>query len=64
MQIDKQKIVDVLMSQGKHAQAQQANNQLPGKVDTDQHAALLSKPGINPRDLVSKVGGDIGGMFK
>ena len=57
MQIDKAQILDLLRSQGDEQKAQQADEQLPGQVDTDQHAGLLESLGLNPMDLISKLGG-------
>jgi nanoRNase/pAp phosphatase (c-di-AMP/oligoRNAs hydrolase) len=57
VQIDKQQILELLRSQGQQDQAQQADSELPDQVDTDQHAGLLSKYGINVQDLISKFGG-------
>ena len=57
VQIDKSQILDLLKSQGDDAKAQQADGELPDKVDTDQHAGLLSKLGLDPGDLISKFGG-------
>jgi hypothetical protein len=68
MQFDKSQILDLLKSQGDHGKAQQADEQLPDKVDTDQHAGLLEKLGLSPQDLISKLaggglGGKLGGML-
>ena len=60
MQIDKQQIIDMLKSQGQHDTATQAESDLPDQVDTDQHADQLSKLGINPQDLLGKLGGLLG----
>ena len=57
MQIDKAQILDLLRSQGDDQKAEQADRELPGQVDTDQHAGLLEKLGLNPMDLISKLGG-------
>ena len=57
MQLDKAMIVNFLMEQGQHQQAQEAEQQLPGQVDTEQHASLLSKLGVDIPTLLSKVGG-------
>ena len=57
MQIDKAQILDLLRSQGDEQKAQQADQELPGQVDTDQHAGLLEKFGLSPMDLISKLGG-------
>jgi hypothetical protein len=59
LNIDKEQILQLLQSQGHHDQAAQANTELPEKVDTDNndHADLLAKFGLNPADIVSKLGG-------
>jgi len=61
MQIPKEQILEFLRSRGQGDQANQAEGELPDQVDTDQHAGLLEKFGINPEELLSKFGtGDIG----
>lgn len=57
MQFDKSQVIDMLRQAGKHDQADQASQQLPDKVDSDQHAGLLQKFGLNPQDLISNLGG-------
>lgn len=57
MQIDKSQILGMLTSQGQHDTAKQADAELPDKVDTDQHAGLLSKLNINPGMLMGLLGG-------
>ena len=47
MNFDKAQIIDLLTSQGDHDKADQAQAELPDTVDTDQHAGLLDKLGIN-----------------
>jgi hypothetical protein len=61
MQIDKNQILDLLRSQGDDAKAEQADQELPGTVDTDEHSGLLEKLGLSPMDLISKLGGGGGG---
>ncbi|WP_131105874.1 hypothetical protein [Ornithinimicrobium sufpigmenti] len=61
MKIDKAQIIDLLKSQGDQDKAGQAESELPDQVDTDQHSNLLEKLGINPRDLLGKLGG-LGGL--
>lgn len=69
MQIDKSQVLELLRSQGKNNEAQQAESELPQQVDTDQHADLLSRFGLNPQDLIGKFmgggggGGGLGGML-
>ena len=57
MQLDKQQIIEVLKSQGQHEKAQQAQGELPGKVDTDKDRGLLSRFGVNPQELPGGLGG-------
>lgn len=69
MNIDKDTILQMLRGNGQDAHADQAQQELPDQVDTDQHAGLLGKFGINPADLIAKFagggqgGGGIGGML-
>ena len=65
MQIDKQQIINMIMSQGKPGnknQSDQADRELPQQVDTDnqEHQQLLQKFGINPQDLISQFTGGSG----
>ncbi len=67
MQIDKSQILELLRSQGDHAKADQADQQLPGQVDTEKDAGLLGRLGLDPMDLVKMVtgggsGGALGGL--
>ncbi len=64
MNIDKDQILQMLRSQGDDSKAQQADQELPDKVDTDKDAGLLSKFGIDPMELVKKFGGGkLGGLL-
>ena len=62
MQIDKNQILELLRSQGQHDQAQQAESELPDQVDLDQQGGLLSKFGIDPGDIMARLGGGGGGL--
>ena len=62
MQIYKEHILNMLRGQGQDQQADQAAQELPDQVDTDQHGNLLQKFGLNPADLLSKLGGLGGGQ--
>ena len=68
MNVDKNQILQLLHSQGQSGQADQANQELPDKVDTDNpdHQNLLQKFGLNPTDLIGKLtgggNGDSGGL--
>jgi hypothetical protein len=57
MQIPKDQILDLLRSRGEDDKANQAEGELPDQVDTEQHAGLLQKFGIDPQELVGKLGG-------
>jgi hypothetical protein len=57
MEIPKQQILELLQQQGKGDQVGQAEQELPDKVDTDQHAGLLEKFGLDPAEIVAKLGG-------
>ncbi len=59
MQIDKSQILDMLRSKGEDGKAQEADSQLPDKVDTDQHSGLLSKLGID----LGSLGGGLGKLL-
>ncbi|RZS79415.1 hypothetical protein EV189_3769 [Motilibacter rhizosphaerae] len=61
MQFDKQQIIDLLQSQGAQDKVAEAQQALPDKVDTEQHADLLSRFGIDPKDLAGKLAGGLGG---
>jgi hypothetical protein len=54
VQLDKNMILDLLRERGQADQADQAAQQLPDQVDTDQHAGLLQQFGIDPQELVQK----------
>lgn len=54
MQLDKQFVLDELKKEGDSAKVQQALDELPEKVDHEQHAALLMKLGIDPGKLAEK----------
>ena len=61
MQIPKDLVIQFIMSKIGGAQADQASQELPDQVDTDQHAGLLSKFGVDPTDLIGMVSGGGGG---
>jgi hypothetical protein len=54
VEIDKQFVIDELEKQGKSEHVQKALDELPAKVDHEQHAALLQKYGIDPGALTEK----------
>ena len=64
MNIDKDQILQLLRSQGDDDKAQQADQELPGQVDTDRDAGLLAKFGLDPMELIKKLGGGgLGGLL-
>ena len=57
MEIPKEKILEFLRERGDHEKADKADNELPDRVDHEEHADLLSKIGIdNPMELLGKTG--------
>jgi hypothetical protein len=54
MQIDKQQVVELLRERGDHDKAQQAEQELPERVDPEEHSELLSKVGVEPQELLAK----------
>ena len=60
MQIPKDKILELLRERGDNDKADQADKELPGQVDTEQHGDLLQKYGIDVKDLAGKLPGGIG----
>ncbi len=62
MELDKAQVIDFIREHGDANKAEEAQGELPEKVDTDQHGDLLSKYGVQPQDLLSKLGGGLGGL--
>ena len=56
MEIPKDKIIELLKERGDDDKAAQAEQELPDKVDHEEHSDLLAKHGIDPKELVSKIG--------
>jgi hypothetical protein len=55
MELDKQEVVDLLRKQGKDEHVQKALQELPDKIDHEQHAEMLQqKFGIDPGKLAEK----------
>lgn len=54
MHLDKQFVLAELKKEGQTAQVQKAMQELPDKIDHDQHAALLEKFGLDPGKLAEK----------
>jgi hypothetical protein len=64
MQIDKDTIIEFLRDRGDTQNADQAQQELPDQVDTDQHAGLLEKFGVDPAELMARFtgGGNLPGF--
>jgi hypothetical protein len=62
MEIPKEKILDLLREQGKDDQVDQARQELPDQVDPDRDSGLLQKFGLEPQDVLSKLGGSLPGL--
>jgi hypothetical protein len=56
MEIPKEKILELLRQRGDDDKAAQAEQELPDTVDHEQHADLLQKYGIDPKEFVGKIG--------
>ena len=54
MQLDRQFVLDELKKEGQSEKVQQALDQLPEKIDHEQHAQLLEKLGLDPGKLAEK----------
>jgi hypothetical protein len=54
MQFDKQFVLDELKKAGQNEQLQKAVQDLPEKIDHDQHAEMLMKLGLDPGKLAAK----------
>jgi hypothetical protein len=54
MEIDKQHVIELLREKGKDEHVQKAIDELPEKIDHEQHAQQLEKLGIDPGELAQK----------
>jgi hypothetical protein len=54
MHLDKQFVIEELRKEGQSEKVQHALNELPEKVDHEQHAAILKKFGLDPGKLAQK----------
>ncbi len=54
MKLDKDFVIEELRKQGKNEQVQKALQELPDKIDHEQHAQMLEKLGIDPGHLAQK----------
>ena len=64
MEIPKDKILEFLRDRGDHDKAARADQELPDRVDTEEHGDdLLAKYGVRPEEILAKLGG-VGGITK
>ncbi len=61
MQFDKSMIMDLIKQHGNDDQVQQADQELPDKVDSEKDAGLLQKYGVDPQVLIAKFGDKLPG---
>ena len=61
MQIPKEMVLNLLRERGQGDQVGQADQELPGQVDPQQHGDLLSKFGLDAGDLLKLASGGGGG---
>jgi hypothetical protein len=54
MHLDKQFVIDELRKEGQSEKVQHALNELPEKIDHEQHAELLEKFGLDPGKLAQR----------
>ena len=54
MHLDKAFVIEELRKQGKNEHVQKAIQELPDKIDHNEHAAQLEKFGIDPGALAQK----------
>jgi hypothetical protein len=62
MEIPKDKILELIREHGQSDKAGEAEQQLPDQVDPERDAGLLQKFGIDPQDILGKLGGKIPGL--
>lgn len=55
MKLDKQEVIDLLRKEGKNEHVQKAMEELPDKIDHEQHAEMLEqKFGVDPGKLAER----------
>jgi len=62
VEIPKDKVLELIKQHGDAGKAGEAEQELPDQVDTDRDAGLLQKFGLDPQDLLGKLGGSIPGL--
>jgi hypothetical protein len=56
MEIPKDKVIELLKKEGRSEQAQKLEQELPENVDHELHSDVLEKHGVNPQELLTKIG--------
>jgi hypothetical protein len=56
VEIPKDKIIQLLKDRGDQDKAAEADRELPNKVDHEEHSNLLEKYGVDPKELLGKIG--------
>ena len=56
MEIPKDKVLEFLKKEGRSEQAQKIEQELPEKIDHELHSDVLEKHGVNPQELLGKIG--------
>jgi hypothetical protein len=65
VEIDKESVLKLIRERGDEEQANQAENELPDRIDTDRDAGLLQRFGVDPQDLTGGIlgrGDDLPGI--
>ena len=63
MEIDRDMVLGLLRERGQTQEADRAEQELPSKVDPERDSGMLQKFGVDPGELMSRVGGrDIPGF--
>jgi hypothetical protein len=57
MEIDKEMVLNVLRERGEQGKAEEAARELPDQVDTERDSGLLARFGVDPGELLGKMGG-------
>ena len=57
MEIPKDKVLELIREKGHADKAGDAEQELPDQVDPERDSGLLSKFGLDPKDLLGMIGG-------
>ena len=60
MEIPKDKILELLRQRGDNDKADQADRELPDRVDPDRDRGILEQLGIDPQHLLGSLPGGLG----